>query len=256
MAPTTTTPDPAAPPLAVHDIVGTDFQPGKDGQPVAVGWPTEYPTGPPDSLAVVISCDAGRDVSVTRSGVIAQAGDSRTVFFTDDNFYLVLDGVATTGHVNQRLGAGAHIGVVSTPPLRVEVHRALSPDWAAEGDKGNPETAVDPDPFLDLVAQAPEKPVAALAAPDEESATEAPSEAQGQPAPGDGPLATDSAKLHAEATGVDLSKVEGTGKDGKITQPDVAKAAAAILTGQAGPANDLGADPAITPPPAGWNAPE
>jgi pyruvate/2-oxoglutarate dehydrogenase complex dihydrolipoamide acyltransferase (E2) component len=43
----------------------------------------------------------------------------------------------------------------------------------------------------------------------------------------DAPIATEAAAAHAEELGVDLSTVEGTGKDGTIKKADVAAAAAA-----------------------------
>jgi pyruvate/2-oxoglutarate dehydrogenase complex dihydrolipoamide acyltransferase (E2) component len=43
----------------------------------------------------------------------------------------------------------------------------------------------------------------------------------------DAPIATEAAAAHAEELGVDLSTVEGTGKDGTIKKSDVAAAAAA-----------------------------
>ena len=51
------------------------------------------------------------------------------------------------------------------------------------------------------------------------------------------PNATPAAIAHAEATGVDLSQVEGSGAEGKITKADVAAAAEA----SGGSAEQLGA---------------
>lgn len=51
--------------------------------------------------------------------------------------------------------------------------------------------------------------------------------------------ATDAAVAHAEATGVDLTQVEGTGADGTITKPDVVAAA----NDPEHPANPASGDP-------------
>lgn len=56
------------------------------------------------------------------------------------------------------------------------------------------------------------------------------------------PEATEAAVAHAEATGVDLSTVEGTGAGGKITKADVAAAAADAPAEAA--ASDAAPDPA------------
>jgi len=54
------------------------------------------------------------------------------------------------------------------------------------------------------------------------------------------PVATPAAEAHAEAIGVDLTQVEGTGVDGKITKPDVVAAAEAATA-------DAGATDTTTP---------
>lgn len=63
----------------------------------------------------------------------------------------------------------------------------------------------------------------------------------------DGPAATPTARKLAEANGIDLSKIEGTGPKGKITKEDVE---AAIAKGGGSPAPTPAPAPAASPAPA------
>lgn len=79
-------------------------------------------------------------------------------------------------------------------------------------------------------------------------ATSAPAPAPSAPANEDGPAATPTARKLAEANGIDLAGISGTGPKGKITKGDVEEA---IAAGGSGPAPAAAPAPAPAPPASG-----